>query len=411
MNLNISHIEEAIISLPQLTFEVTQNCNLYCEYCAYGKFYNRDFSRNRKNLPFSYSKSIIDYLANYWTREDDPHYGKQIYISFYGGEPLLNFGFIEKTISYLEAKKIKNRKFIYSMTSNAMLLNRYMNKLVKYDFKLLISLDGNEFNHSYRIDQNGNNSFSKVFQNVILLQKRHPEYFKRNVNFNSVLHNRNSVSEITTFIKKQFDKLPSIGELSTVGILEECKDDFEKTYQNKWENINNDSNHQHLKKSLFLENPDWRDLSIYLHKYSGNVFNSYIDLLSDHSKNDSLPTGTCLPFGKKMFITAEGLILPCEKIAHNYKLGEIKSEGVLIDFANICRLYNNFYTKLSKQCSTCYAKNACSQCIFTLKDPTSAKCERYISESFFEKYEAYQLNLLRENPELFMEIMENAIIN
>lgn len=45
--------EDVIISLAntrQITFEVTDVCNLNCVYCAYGKFYNNyDIRSNKKN--------------------------------------------------------------------------------------------------------------------------------------------------------------------------------------------------------------------------------------------------------------------------------------------------------------------------------------------------------------------------
>ncbi|MBA7551086.1 hypothetical protein ES705_43621 [subsurface metagenome] len=86
------------------------------------------------------------------------------------------------------------------MTTNAMLLDRYMDYLVQHDFRILISLDGNEKNHSYRVDHAGKNSFKKVLANIKLLQQTFPDFFETNVYFNAVLHNRNSVAEIYKFI-------------------------------------------------------------------------------------------------------------------------------------------------------------------------------------------------------------------
>ena len=51
------------------------------------------------------------------------------------------------------------------MTTNAMLLDKYMSYLEKHKVNLLISLDGNQVHNSYRIDKQGNPSFNKVFHN------------------------------------------------------------------------------------------------------------------------------------------------------------------------------------------------------------------------------------------------------
>lgn len=82
------------------------------------------------------------------------------------------------------------------MTTNAMLLDKYMDFLQEKEFRLLISLDGNEEGQGYRVDTRGNNSFPRVFHNIKLLQETYPEYFEKHVRFNAVLHNKNSVESI-----------------------------------------------------------------------------------------------------------------------------------------------------------------------------------------------------------------------
>ena len=53
-------------------------------------------------------------------------------------------------------------------------------------------------------------------------------------------------------------------------------------------------------------------------------------MLASPAKTGRLSTGT-QSVRKKMFITADGKILPCEKIAHKYSLGQITDDGVDID--------------------------------------------------------------------------------
>lgn len=85
------------------------------------------------------------------------------------------------------------------MTTNAVLLEQYMDFLVKNNFEILISLDGNKYNDSYRVFKNGNSSFDTVISNIDKLYSSYPAYFIQNVKFNSVLHNRNSVKDANTF--------------------------------------------------------------------------------------------------------------------------------------------------------------------------------------------------------------------
>lgn len=70
---------------------------------------------------------------------------------FYGGEPLLNMSFIEQIIEVVSQLNIgKEMEVSYLMTTNATLIHKYLPFLVENKFRLMISLDGNEENHSYR---------------------------------------------------------------------------------------------------------------------------------------------------------------------------------------------------------------------------------------------------------------------
>ncbi|MCQ5183205.1 hypothetical protein NE573_24670, partial [Parabacteroides distasonis] len=50
------------------------------------------------------------------------------------------------------------------------------------------------------------NSFEKVIVNIYNLQNKYPKYFTDNVNFNAVLHDRNSVNDIYEFIYEIISK-------------------------------------------------------------------------------------------------------------------------------------------------------------------------------------------------------------
>ena len=68
----------------QLVLQVTQKCNLRCSYCVYsGDYKNRNHSQ--KEMSWETAKEAVDYLYGHSMSSED------IYISFYGGEPLLMF--------------------------------------------------------------------------------------------------------------------------------------------------------------------------------------------------------------------------------------------------------------------------------------------------------------------------------
>ena len=405
------HILSNLANLPQLVFEVTDACNLKCKYCAYGEFYEDFDKREDKMLPVSKAIRLIEYLNQYWNSERNTSANSFMYISFYGGEPLMNFNFITEVVEYVETRlHCPRRKFKFSMTTNAILLYRYMDYLVDHDFHLLISLDGNEKNDSYRIDHHGNSSYERVVRNVDLLREKYPDYFEKNVNFNSVFHNRSTVEEVYSFFKNKYNKIPTISELNNSGIRPDKIEEFNHAYRNMEESLHQSEHYEEIEKDMFIGTSSYKSLALYLHQYSGNYYRDYTDLLFDKEHLTYIPTGTCLPFGKKMFVTVNGKILPCERIGHQYGLGQITDEFVELDPSGIANKYNEYYNKMTPQCSHCKNRPSCIQCVFNLKDiDKQPVCYGFMSESMMKQFQFQQIQFIREHPRAYREIMERVI--
>ena len=235
-------VEYNLIELKHLVFEVTDECNLRCKYCGYADLYEGYDKRESQYFPFKRAKLLIDYLfQNYWKQKVGKGFTRTINIGFYGGEPLLNVPFIKEVISYVEQLPYIGISFTFSMTTNAMLLHRYMDFLVEKDFSILISLDGDEMGQSYRVDAAGNNSYQRVLKNIYLLRDSYPTFFERHVSFNSVLHNRNSVEATYDFINESFKKIPRISALSKTNVRKDKVDEFNLMYKNAAQDLYNSS--------------------------------------------------------------------------------------------------------------------------------------------------------------------------
>ncbi|MCL1969258.1 MAG: 4Fe-4S cluster-binding domain-containing protein, partial [Bacteroidetes bacterium] len=87
-----------------------------------------------KKLPVANAIKLLDYLVELWNSEQNVSSNRNVNVSFYGGEPLLNMEFIKQVVAYLEEANCPSRHFIFSMTTNAILLERYMDYLVEKDF-------------------------------------------------------------------------------------------------------------------------------------------------------------------------------------------------------------------------------------------------------------------------------------
>ncbi len=363
-------------------------------------------------MKFVQVKKTLDYLADIWRSNNTDSAKQKTHISFYGGEPLMNMKLIKQTIKYVEQIDI-SREFRFSMTTNAMLLDKFMEYLVTKEVDLLISLDGDERGHSYRVKKDGANSFNHVFTNIKLLRSKYPDYFSKHVSFNSVLHNRNSVEGTYKFIEHEFDKQTTISELNNSGIRPEKINEFNMTYQNATDSIMSSENYKQLSKELFLTEPNTSDLLNYLHKYSGNVFKNYNSLLINKTVVETIPTGTCVPFWKKMFVTVTGKILQCERINHEFALGSVTEIGVDLNSDKIASDFNGYLDKLQQQCDKCHRNNGCMQCLFYIDNISgdNPKCQGFMNEEKFKQYSSHCLNHLKNNPKLYKQLMEEVVMN
>ncbi|MDD4404153.1 MAG: radical SAM peptide maturase [Parabacteroides sp.] len=409
--MNPFDIKKQLANINQIVFEVTDDCNLNCYYCGYGQLYDFYDKRDKVNLEKEKAFDLIDYLSDLWNSSLNTSHGKAIYISFYGGEPLMNVPLIQDIIDYFKTKKLRHCTIKYSMTTNAILLKKYIDFLIKYDFDILVSIDGDRYNNSYRVFKNNSSSFGLVYENVKYVKKKYPDYFYKKVAFNSVLHNRNSVNDIYFFVKKHFDKIPSIGELNLMGVRNDKKNDFYKSYRNIVESLHQQEDYSILEQDMFVGLPDSKSMVYFLYRYTGNHFSYFNDFFTNKDKISYFPTGTCFPFSRKVFLTTSGKILQCERIPHKFSLGKIDEFGVSLDFDLIAIQLGILYSRIVSQCMECYRSDGCSQCIFYLTDiDYSEKCSGFTNKQMFETYFGSSIYRLENNSSEYARIVNEITL-
>lgn len=343
----------------QLTFEVTNACNLQCVYCAYGKIYGNYDARNNEKMSIRIAYSMLDYLSSLWKSKSN--YSNGCFdIGFYGGEPLLNFDFIMKVVEYVEKIDHPFRKITYSMTTNAVLLDKYMDYLYEKDFNLLISLDGDSNGSSLRVDKKGCSSFEKVVKNIDLLSCKYPEYFKNKVNFNSVISKVNSFESSQSYIKNRYNKNSKVSDINSLGVVDEAG--FDAIYNPIKSEIKEDRFND-IQSDMGILAPDIISYIRFVKKYSNCFYNNYTELFYSNTEN-RFPTGTCLPFSRKIYVTVKGKILPCERIGQEYSFGNCTQNGVSINTKNIQMFYNSRLKLLEPFCEKCFNRMDCTECLF-----------------------------------------------
>lgn len=394
----------------QIVFEVTDACNLKCKYCGYGEFYSGYDKRTDRDLSIHKAKTLLDYMTGFWNSPKNIFHEKGIRIGFYGGEPLMNFSFVKETVGYARDIKLENNHFTFGMTTNGILLNKYIDWLVENRFRLLISLDGDESCNRYRVFHNGNPAFQAIYRNICLIRDKYPEYFREHVRFSAVLHHLNSIEKIYTFFETHFHKIPSVSNVSPIGIKESMRDRFEKIYVNPRESFSQAGPQVKDRTIQALRGEDVRRAADILYHFSDDTVKELGDVLPD-TRHSTIPSGTCMPLNRKMFLNVNGKILPCERVPAFHVLGSVDEKGVQIDFDQIAEKYNRYFDRLHGQCSVCSATKKCSNCILQMDVQNGGfKCPAFTGPEDFKRFLSEGTGFLEQHPGLYKKIVKEYFL-
>jgi uncharacterized protein len=146
----------------KITLMLTQDCNLACKYCYGGE--SGKFNSKGKKMSIETAIKTIEYLCE----KSSPDV-KSFLITFFGGEPLLNFKVLRETVNYCEKKSSeKNISFGYTLTTNATLLtDEIIDFFKEKNIPLTLSMDGNKEDHDlYRVFPNQQGSYNIVLNNI-----------------------------------------------------------------------------------------------------------------------------------------------------------------------------------------------------------------------------------------------------
>lgn len=397
-------IANALANLSQVVFEMTTRCNLRCEYCCYGDGYTTFENRLDGTLSFVTAKAVIDFLVELFSKQEISSVDDQPFaISFYGGEPLLNFKVMKEIVEYAETCHFQNRKLSFTMTTNAVLLAKYADFLSAHPFRILVSLDGNRENDSYRKTTVGTESFDLVYQSLKTVQTKYPNLFKA-IRFNSVYTDRSDARDIINFFRSEFGKVPQFSILHEPD-SEEAKDAGKIRSMQKPLDIPEDLNRD---DDLILQNPIHKRIAELCIKSSSYCFYDESELLDDTDVKKKFPSGTCVPFSKRLFVSAFGTFHPCEKVNRDHPLGGVGEDGqVHIDCEDLASRFNKMLDQQEKICRNCYLQGSCTICAV---QTTTANCHKVVGKEQFAKECAKAYSYIEENPDIVKQLDENIII-
>lgn len=394
------------IQCEQLTIELTGNCNLRCKYCIYNDYYEGNRSFNTSNIDFETAKKAIDFVYRHSNKE-------RMAITFYGGEPLLNFKVMKQCIDYCLAY-IKHPNLYFSFTTNLTLMTEEIANYVAQipNMSILLSLDGPEEIHNRaRVKRDGSGSFSDAFNGLKLLASAISKYKKATIMFNAVLMPPYT-TERFNLINKFFESLDFLPEgtevQATYPVSGSIPDSFIRELRERGEiNIN---------ETTWI---DWAKKEANNNLDFGKMQNLYTSVLrSGLTRIHNRPlyekpigrfhyNGCCIPGRRRLYVCTDGSYKVCERIGNAPSIGHVDTG---IDSEVIRRYYLDSYEVNSiPDCSQCWAVNLCDICYAQCCDEKGidmAKKKKLcanVKERYLEWLSDYY-ELIESQPELIEEV-------
>ncbi|WBX74921.1 radical SAM protein [Tenacibaculum ovolyticum] len=156
-----------------LAIKVASRCNLNCSYCFMYNLGDTTYKKQPKFMSYETVDHIIEKAKNHIKKYNK----KEFSFLFHGGEPLLApkefyIDFINKV------KKIQNELndvfFSFDLQTNGVLLDESWIQLFKeLNISPSVSVDGTKKAHDmFRVDHKGNGSYDTVFKSIGLLIKK-----------------------------------------------------------------------------------------------------------------------------------------------------------------------------------------------------------------------------------------------
>lgn len=370
------HLKEELASAryQQLILNVTESCNLRCDYCIYSGNYNGQRTHSDRSMTFELAQKALDrFMSN--ARDT-------VYISFYGGEPLSRFRMIKEIIRYSETT-YPQKTVNWSLTTNAVLISKEIARfLMEKKILLTVSLDGPQaVTDRHRKDTENRGVFTRVMRSLELLREADPETYDSTVQFSIVCAPPFDFAETERFFneneltrKHQY----SFSYMNTTGSTPAMNPSQEHI-----ERLNTEESNSRKLFMAKLKNKSGKPettasfaKSLYEKDFS-DFYHRPKTLLGD----EMYPNGCCIPSAQRLFVTVDGKFHICEKIDNSYPIGDIETG---VDHQSVERFFDT-YSELSQDCMNCWACRVCSLCFFNFISGGTFSAEHRTSECNYLK--------------------------
>ena len=315
-----------------LCLNVCYDCNLRCKYCfaEEGTYH----TASRAHMSAEVGRAAIDWLI---AKSGGRH---NLEVDFFGGEPLLCWDTVQKTVEYARSREKETGKtFSFTMTTNCLLLDEEKAKWLDENMSnVVLSLDGRkEVHNRMRPTANGKDVYELIRKNALYMAKLRGKKFYY-VRGTFTHENLDFADDVRAMVEAGFDSVsvePVVTDIPGIAITEEDLPRIKEEYDK-------------LARYYLQRREEGRGFTF---------FHYFIDLQTSPCMVKRL-TG-CGSGCEYVAVSPEGRIYPCHQFCEQeeYCMGDVwggsGKEGVEDFFAG------NIVTRKS-ECKNCFAKYYCS---------------------------------------------------
>jgi uncharacterized protein len=321
---------------------LAQSCNLACRYC-----YAENNRSNAKHMLMSWD--VAKAAVNYFVKSSGNR--RNLQVTFFGGEPLLNLKVLKQVVGYCEhISKQAKKKFIFELVCNGTLLNKEVADYVaERDFLLFISIDGNREMHNYqRPSVDGTDYYDTILKNAKYVVRKYRQLKSRHkvkirANMTPKFHD---VRKIAKYLESQgFNKIGiaaiqpmPFGDCTPCALSEQQLDKLDEEFE-----------------KIVLEALSALENGEKLSPHTGKLL--YQIITRQLRQHNTL--GIICGIGRNTnAVDCLGNIFPCHRFVglDKYILGNIYES---LSPSKTIGLYNKYNEVATSQCSECWARNFC----------------------------------------------------
>lgn len=364
--------------------DTTNICNFRCKYCS---------------VNASDCGSYLDYqtlMRGFHKFLDLPNINDYLTIEFSGGEPLINYDLIEKSVP--EIKRICDNNNIcvkFAIQTNGALLNDDIaDFLSKYNFSIGISIDGYKKWNINRINSDDAESYDKVIRTIRMLNEK-------NISFSTlgVVYNPKQYLEYLQFARENNIKQFRLNTLTNIGRSKTDMDLQNSIINNLDEYV---VEYIKLAKELIL-NEEY-------HGYKEANLTYALMALLDYMPHMCFRT-PCGAGCNQLHLSADGYFYPCQdwrsindssidSVNSDCSLQEKINDSKRIDFIRKGNVYN-----YSQICDNCDWRKRCGICARELYSEYKDDGKKIALCKFYNEIYEELLDIIYTNREDIMKYL------